>query len=119
MRISDWSSDVCSSDLLAPRCLRPAGTKFRQFNSSRLGMDPMTLAAAPAPSLPVITPFIDGRPRASSRPLFENRDPTTGMVTSLVHEAAGAAVDEAVSPPRRATPGPRARFTDPPRAHPP
>src|SRR3546814_5999615 len=81
MRISDWSSDVCSSDLLAPRCLRPAGTKFRQFNSSRLGMDPMTLAAAPDPSLPVITHFIDGRPRASSRPLFENRDPTTGMVT--------------------------------------
>src|SRR3546814_1714410 len=88
MRISDWSSDVCSSDLLAPRCLRPAGTKFRQFNSSRLGMAPMTLAAAPDPSLPVLTHFIDGRPRASSRPLFENRDQTTGTVPSLVRSEA-------------------------------
>src|SRR3546814_4017863 len=75
-------------------------------------MDPMTLAAAPDPSLPVITHFIDGRPRASSRPLFENRDPTTGMVTSLVHEADAAAVDEAVSAARRALHGPWAGFTD-------
>src|SRR3546814_14017273 len=79
-------------------------------------MDPMTLAAAPDPSLPVITHFIDGRPRASSRPLFENRDPTTGMVTSLVHEADAAAVDEAVSAARRALHGPWAGFTDAQRA---
>src|SRR3546814_14079165 len=68
------------------------------------------------PSLPVITHFIDGRPRASSRPLFENRDPTTGMVTSLVHEADAAAVDEAVSAARRALHGPWAGFTDAQRA---
>src|SRR3546814_16633418 len=60
MRISDWSSDVCSSDL--------------------------------------------------------NRDPTTGMVTSLVHEADAAAVDEAVSAARRALHGPWAGFTDAQRA---
>src|SRR3546814_5458219 len=27
MRISDWSSDVCSSDLVRPRALRPGGDR--------------------------------------------------------------------------------------------
>lgn len=76
----------------------------------------MTLAAAPDQSLPVTSHFIDGRPRASSRPPFENRDPVTGQVTGLVHEADAAVVDEAVSAARRALGGPWAAFTDAQRA---
>lgn len=76
----------------------------------------MTLVAEPDPSLPVITHFIDGRPRASSRTLFENRDPTTGAVAGLVHEADAAMVDEAVAAAQRALHGPWSRFTDAQRA---
>src|SRR3546814_1555436 len=31
MRISDWSSDVCSSDLRAQRCARPLGVQAKRL----------------------------------------------------------------------------------------
>src|SRR3546814_18511393 len=39
MRISDWSSDVCSSDLLTP-----GGTAAMQPNMPQAGIDPRTLS---------------------------------------------------------------------------
>ena len=76
----------------------------------------MTHAAATDPSLPVITHFIDGQPVASSRPLFNNHDPATGAVATLVHEADAAVVDQAVAAARRALRGPWSAFTDAQRA---
>src|SRR3546814_7877780 len=37
MRISDWSSDVCSSDLDDPRAERPAGADRRRHAARRTG----------------------------------------------------------------------------------
>ena len=50
--------------------------------------------------------FIDGRKVFSARPAFENRNPATGEVVSLVHEADAALVDDAVQAARRALKGP-------------
>src|SRR3546814_15178359 len=65
MRISDWSSDVCSSDLLDParvaiemcisvrhlhRCLAGAGTSFgRELNAGRMAAAKAMLLSAEAP----------------------------------------------------------------------
>ncbi|MCD9033969.1 2-hydroxymuconic semialdehyde dehydrogenase [Luteimonas sp. Y-2-2-4F] len=76
----------------------------------------MTHAAAQDRDLPVISHFIDGRPVASSRPPFENRDPATGRVATLVHEADPGVVDQAVAAARRALRGPWSAFTDAQRA---
>ena len=46
-----------------------------------------TAAAAAQPALPEILHYIDGRYVGSDRPLFENRHPATGRVSSLVAEA--------------------------------
>ena len=73
-------------------------------------------AAASANPLPVISHFIDGRAVASSRPLFENRDPASGRVRGHVHEADAEIVDQAVQAARRALKGPWSTFTDAQRA---
>jgi len=67
-------------------------------------------------SLPILSNYIAGTPVGSSRPLFENIDPTTGKVSSLVHEADAAVVDQAVQAARAALSGPWGKFTDPQRA---
>ncbi len=56
--------------------------------------------------------FIDGRKVFSARPAFENRNPATGEVVSLVHEADAALVDDAVQAARRALKGPWGRMSD-------
>lgn len=67
-------------------------------------------------SLPILSNYIAGTPVGSSRPLFENIDPTTGKVSNLVHEADAAVVDQAVRAARAALSGPWGKFTDPQRA---
>src|SRR3546814_15073208 len=45
MRISDWSSDVCSSDLLAPA--EPMSVALSREQAARLGIESVALAVAP------------------------------------------------------------------------
>ncbi|WP_101926083.1 MULTISPECIES: 2-hydroxymuconic semialdehyde dehydrogenase [Luteimonas] len=68
------------------------------------------------PTLPLLHHVIDGRPVASSRPPFENRDPATGALIGHVHEADPAIVDQAVQAARRALRGPWSRLGDGERA---
>lgn len=72
-------------------------------------------AKASAP-LPVLGHFVDGRFLASSRTPFENRDPATGAVVGLVHEADSTIVDQAVQAAKRALGGPWGSFTEGQRA---
>src|SRR3546814_3804877 len=51
MRISDWSSDVCSSDLLSSEVVRQLNT-FRDHLNTAFG----------SPDMPVIPPGPDGKP---------------------------------------------------------
>src|SRR3546814_10961436 len=54
MRISDWSSDVCSSDLAAFTAL---GARLQPLAVDGQGLDPAQLAAlSPAPRLAMLTP---------------------------------------------------------------
>jgi len=77
----------------------------------------MTSAAIATPKIQTsetaeVGHFIDGRAVFSSRPAFENRNPATGEVVSLVHEADAALVDAAVQAARRALKGPWGRMSD-------
>jgi aminomuconate-semialdehyde/2-hydroxymuconate-6-semialdehyde dehydrogenase len=77
----------------------------------------MTSAAIAVPNIlsgksPEVVHFIDGRFVSSSRPAFENRNPATGEVVSLVHEADASLVDDAVQAARRAMKGPWGRMSD-------
>jgi len=77
----------------------------------------MTSAAIAAPPVlsgkaAEVVHFIDGRYVSSSRPAFENRNPATGEVVSLVHAADAALVDDAVQAARRALKGPWGRMSD-------
>jgi aminomuconate-semialdehyde/2-hydroxymuconate-6-semialdehyde dehydrogenase len=56
--------------------------------------------------------FIDGRAVSSGKSSFENRNPATGEVVSLVHEADAALVDDAVQAARRALKGPWGKMSD-------
>ena len=75
-----------------------------------------TAVAAAEPALPQILHYIDGRYVGSDRSLFENRDPATGRVGSLVAEADAGTVDLAVQAAKRALKGPWAKVTDSERA---
>ncbi len=66
--------------------------------------------------LPTLNHFIDGQPVASTRPLFSNHDPATGLAVAMVHEADAHTVDLAVQAARRALRGPWSRYTDAQRA---
>src|SRR3546814_17073445 len=98
MRISDWSSDVCSSDLQPPQqvvqplqLVRPEGGKQLGFPGERLRHDPVMDAAAgfgqrqdrAPPVLGVESP-VDQTPPAG--PADGAADP------DLVHGRAGAAL---------------------------
>src|SRR3546814_5640213 len=61
MRISDWSSDVCSSDLILPLPLRRQGEAGRGW--SRLGLIPK----APLPNPPGHRAQLDGVRRAANQ----------------------------------------------------
>lgn len=63
-------------------------------------------------SHPRITSFIDGRPVSpGGRDAFENIDPATGEVVSVVEVATAGDVDHAVSAARKALTGPWGRLT--------
>ena len=63
-------------------------------------------------SHPRITSFIDGRPVSpGGRDAFENIDPATGEVVSMVEVATAGDVDHAVSAARKALTGPWGRLT--------
>lgn len=66
--------------------------------------------------LPILTHYIGGRPVTSSRPTFDNRNPATGEVVGVVHEADAGIVDQAVQAARAALKGPWGRFSDAQRA---
>ena len=57
-------------------------------------------------SLPELKNFIDGQYLPSSSSTFENHDPVTGEVFSIVHEATQSDVDRAVCAAREALSGP-------------
>jgi aminomuconate-semialdehyde/2-hydroxymuconate-6-semialdehyde dehydrogenase len=77
----------------------------------------MTSAAIVAPAVRTgqtaeVGHFIDGRAVSSGKSSFENRNPATGEVVSLVHEADAALVDDAVQAARRALKGPWGKMSD-------
>ena len=77
----------------------------------------MTSAAIAAPTIRTgktaeVGHFIDGRAVSSATPSFENRNPATGEIVSLVHEADAALVDDAVQAARRALNGPWGKMSD-------
>src|SRR3546814_6586006 len=54
MRISDWSSDVCSSDLPIPAAGRPCGSRAAAPTESKSGMRRLTLIAVATVTLAVL-----------------------------------------------------------------
>src|SRR3546814_2296015 len=48
MRISDWSSDVCSSDLRLPQDLVRAGTETGQFGARQTAEHALSVSQAPS-----------------------------------------------------------------------
>src|SRR3546814_7400508 len=83
MRISDWSSDVCSSDLRSPPASAPTGASSTR--SSRAGLDPPPADAAgrrPALRLhgpPGATPGTGAQPVPGKRHAVH--DPEAGRST--------------------------------------
>jgi aminomuconate-semialdehyde/2-hydroxymuconate-6-semialdehyde dehydrogenase len=65
-----------------------------------------------ATASPCLSNFIDGHFVTSSRATFENRNPATGELISLVSEADASAVDDAVKAARRALKGPWGRMSE-------
>src|SRR3546814_17691981 len=62
MRISDWSSDVCSSDLFGKRLRLAAQQRLRQFHGAIAGsLEPRDLAALrlPQPAHFAVAAFLD------------------------------------------------------------
>src|SRR3546814_20778229 len=64
MRISDWSSDVCSSDLSSPKSSRPLTMKLSAFESPFRSVLPVK---EPAPLALLGTPGLVKRPDLMSR----------------------------------------------------
>src|SRR3546814_13388635 len=79
MRISDWSSDVCSSDLRSPPASAPTGASSTR--SSRAGLDPPPADAAgrrPALRLhgpPAATPGTGAQPVPGKRHAVHDPEP--------------------------------------------
>src|SRR3546814_8976726 len=79
MRISDWSSDVCSSDLGTPILDRPGGGEVRDAGTSDIGIDSATRQSAEGPegTDPVESGAIethhDEQPLPVVRPTFRDR----------------------------------------------
>src|SRR3546814_3023607 len=66
MRISDWSSDVCSSDLLAPA--EPMSVALSREQAARLGIESVALAVAPAgTAISAFARVVDPQPRSEER----------------------------------------------------
>jgi aminomuconate-semialdehyde/2-hydroxymuconate-6-semialdehyde dehydrogenase len=65
-----------------------------------------------ATTIPTLAHFIDGASVRSGGAAFENRDPATGALVSVVDEADASTVDAAVQAARRALKGPWGRTTD-------
>src|SRR3546814_18998752 len=93
MRISDWSSDVCSSDLRFPRHLRPLAqitSRAGDANSIvRLGLG-LALVAPPQSDLfrdsAVIRQFLESPPRGNRRYRLEyHRNVMQFMVAKAEH----------------------------------
>src|SRR3546814_15375999 len=84
MRISDWSSDVCSSDLAAPVDPRRVQVAFRSYDPT------FYIAVEPALEDPVT---FAGSPPASCRAVIDESDPPETLPlseTDFSDPAAGA-----------------------------
>src|SRR3546814_4581985 len=67
MRISDWSSDVCSSDLPCPRTRRAMGSRPRSPRRPARGKPPPKRSAPPTPFRKVLPPARSSAVRPSMR----------------------------------------------------
>src|SRR3546814_13169332 len=86
MRISDWSSDVCSSDLAAPVDPRRVQVAFRSYDPT------FYIAVEPALEDPVT---FAGSPPASCRAVIDESDPPETLTlseTDFSDPAAGAGI---------------------------
>src|SRR3546814_17688213 len=76
MRISDWSSDVCSSDLAAARKLVVAGKLFPVFCGTAFknkGVQPLLDAVVAYLPSPVELPPVDGKDPANEDKILHRK----------------------------------------------
>ena len=90
--------------------------ELRDPQPSSLSASPMNIDDADKPDLPHVLHYINGRYVGSDGVLFENRNPATGEVVSLVAKADAATVDAAVQAAKRALKGPWSQLSDVERA---
>src|SRR3546814_19627922 len=90
MRISDWSSDVCSSDLLA------AAATLEAFRGNLTPHDPAATAARPAPGQPEasahLLAILAGRALADTNEARRLQDPLSIRTVRPLHGSLLAAL---------------------------
>src|SRR3546814_1429472 len=76
MRISDWSSDVCSSDLNPQKGQREGGNPQPAHVAAEAGVEPPARQRLPAEVIPAA--FGDPRRRHAEREQYDQRDDDEG-----------------------------------------
>src|SRR3546814_335403 len=95
--MSDWSSDVCSSDLSESRCLQQAGGRFTRNSMSRIPRSDTKLAANERYGVdPLANLLLDRTVRLAVTGL--SGAGKTGFVTSVIHNLLSAAHAPAILP---------------------